>query len=523
MPGMLAPDFNTMSARSDGINTTLSLSELINGSWCLLFFYPMDFGYICPSELLELNEIKPELDKLNCNIVGCSTDSAVTHNIFLSRSPEKAGVKGIQFPLLEDVNEVITGPYGVLRKDSGYCFRGYFLIDSDGFIRARFVSDLPIGLGIADLPNKIRAIQAAMKQATWFSKNFYEESIIYNDTEYSIADWVPPATEDGVEVDDVSAESAPETEEDIEVEEDSTGGASAESKPPSEKEKEIEVEKASAESTAKSKPASENEATKDDKVVKYDPEKRTYSKASTPAAKTEAEMKNDKKSSEGAPQKTGDDKKSEGASQEAVKDKKTSEGEPEITLWPGPAIEEGKSFDGSKKKTEGGAAQTEEKEKNVDETKNDMKSSEKADGETKVDEKSPDNAKGAAKDDDKSSKKPEVDAKETNNNQVPPEEGKDNEKATEQAKQSSSADSTKPETKTPSPLETQKADEKAADEARNPQSSEPSAKKSSHESPGLQLVTAMVHKVQPKFNSSCIHDISLQNICQACEDNFNFF
>ena len=516
MPGMLAPDFNTMSARSDGINTTLSLSELINGSWCLLFFYPMDFGYICPSELLELNEIKPELDKLNCNIVGCSTDSAVTHNIFLSRSPEKAGVKGIQFPLLEDVNEVITGPYGVLRKDSGYCFRGYFLIDSDGFIRARFVSDLPIGLGIADLPNKIRAIQAAMKQATWFSKNFYEESIIYNDAEYSIADWVPPATEDGVEVDDVSAESAPETEEEIEeVEEGSTDGASAESKPPSDKEKEIEVEKASAESTAKSKPASGNEATKDDKVVKYDPEKRTYSKASTPAAKTEAEMKNDKKSSEGAPKKTGDDKKSEEASQEAVKDKKSSEGEPERTS------EEGKSSEDSNKKTEGGAAQTEEKEKNVDKTKNDMKSSEKADGETKVDEKSPDY--GAAKDD-KSSVKPEADAKDKNNNEVPSAEGKD-ETAAEQAKQSSSADSAKPETKTPSPLETQKADEKAADEARNPpaQSPEPSSKKGSNESSGLQLVTAMVHKVQPKFNSSCIHDISLQNICQACEDNFNFF
>ena len=516
MPGMLAPDFDTMSARSDGINTTLSLSELINGSWCLLFFYPMDFGYICPSELLELNEIKPELDKLNCNIVGCSTDSAVTHNIFLSRSPEKAGVKGIQFPLLEDVNEVITGPYGVLRKDSGYCFRGYFLIDSDGFIRARFVSDLPIGLGIADLPDKIRAIQAAMKQATWFSKNFYEESIIYNDAEYSIADWVPPATEDGVEVDDVSAESAPETEEEIEeVEEGSTDGASAESKPPSDEEKEIEVEKASAESTAKSKPASGNEATKDDKVVKYDPEKRTYSKASTPAAKTEAEMKNDKKSSEGAPKKTGDDKKSEEASQEAVKDKKSSEGEPERTS------EEGKSSEDSNKKTEGGAAQTEEKEKNVDKTKNDMKSSEKADGETKVDEKSPDY--GAAKDD-KSSVKPEADAKDKNNNEFPSAEGKD-ETAAEQAKQSSSADSAKPETKTPSPLETQKADEKAADEARNPpaQSPEPSSKKGSNESSGLQLVTAMVHKVQPKFNSSCIHDISLQNICQACENNFNFF
>merc|ERR1712242_143339 len=124
-------------------------------------------------------------------------------------------------------------------------------------------------------------------------------------------------------------------------------------------------------STAKSKPASENEATKDDKVVKYDPEKRTYSKASTPAAKTEAEMKNDKKSSEGAPQKTGDDKKSEGTSQEAVKDKKSSEGESERMS------EEGKSFDGSKKKTEGGGAPTEEKEKNVDKTKNDLKSSEK--------------------------------------------------------------------------------------------------------------------------------------------------
>ena len=168
IPGLKAPDFEGMTTGPNG-HKNMSLKDFTsNDNWCLLFFYPMDFGYISPSELLALNSIKKDLDMLKCNLLACSTDSAVVHNKFLSVAPEEGGVKGLSFPLLEDVNGDIAEKYGVLRTDSGYTFRGFFLIDSEGIIRSRTVYDLPIGIGCERLPDTIKAVQDALKEDTWF-------------------------------------------------------------------------------------------------------------------------------------------------------------------------------------------------------------------------------------------------------------------------------------------------------------------------------------------------------------------
>ena len=168
LPGMKAPEFAGMTTGPKGHNEMTLKDFTSNGSWCLLFFYPMDFGYISPSELLALNSIKKELDDLKCNLLACSTDSAVVHNKFLSVAPEEGGVKGLSFSLLEDVNGEIAEKYGILRKDSGYTFRGYFLIDSEGIIRMRTIYDLPVGIGCERLPETIKAVQDALGEDTWF-------------------------------------------------------------------------------------------------------------------------------------------------------------------------------------------------------------------------------------------------------------------------------------------------------------------------------------------------------------------
>ena len=171
LPGMKAPDFEGMTTGVNG-HKVMSLKDFTtSNNWCLLFFYPMDFGYISPSELLALNSIKKDLDKLHCNLLAFSTDSAVVHNRFLSVAPEEGGVKGLSFPLLEDVNGDIAEKYGVLRKNSGYTFRGYFLIDSDGIIRMRTIYDLPVGIGCEKLPESIKAVQDALGEDTWFETN----------------------------------------------------------------------------------------------------------------------------------------------------------------------------------------------------------------------------------------------------------------------------------------------------------------------------------------------------------------
>ena len=167
IPGTKAPDFEGMTTGPDG-HKEMCLKDFIgSNNWCLLFFYPMDFGYISPSKLLALDSIKKDLDQLNCNLVACSTDSAVIHNKFLSVVPEEGGVKGLSFPLLEDVNGDIAEKYGILRKDSGYTSRGFFLIDSKGIIRLRTIYDLPIGIGCETLPETIKAVQDALFD-TWF-------------------------------------------------------------------------------------------------------------------------------------------------------------------------------------------------------------------------------------------------------------------------------------------------------------------------------------------------------------------
>ena len=94
--------------------------------------------------------------------------SAVVHNKFLSVAPEDGGVKGLTFPLLEDVNGDIAEKFGILRKGSGYTFRGFFLMDSEGIIRSRMIYDLPIGIGCERLPETIKAVQNALKEETWF-------------------------------------------------------------------------------------------------------------------------------------------------------------------------------------------------------------------------------------------------------------------------------------------------------------------------------------------------------------------
>ena len=144
--GMKAPDFEGMTTGQNG-QKVMNLKEFTaSNNWCLLFFFPMPF---CVSELLALNSIKKDLDKLNCNLVACSTNIAVIHKRILSVAPEEGGVKVLSFPLLEDVNGDIAEKYGVLHKDSDYTYsyRGYFLIDSDGIIRKRkIVYYVPVGI-----------------------------------------------------------------------------------------------------------------------------------------------------------------------------------------------------------------------------------------------------------------------------------------------------------------------------------------------------------------------------------------
>ena len=184
IPGMKAPNFASVCMRSDGSHSDVGLQDLLaNNQWLVLFFYPMDFGYISTSELLELSNIKEKLDELNCNVIACSTDSAVIHEKILTVPAHLGGVKGIKYPLLEDVNGIIAEKYGVLREGSGYTYRAYFIIDNTGVIRARTVGDLPVGLDMNEIVQKVKGLQDTVKQETWYSKEM-EEPVKADETHF---------------------------------------------------------------------------------------------------------------------------------------------------------------------------------------------------------------------------------------------------------------------------------------------------------------------------------------------------
>ena len=167
LPGVKAPSFGGVAWCNGWSDISLS-DNIAKKNWTILFFYPLDFGYITPSELMELENCRTELEGLKCNIVALSTDSAVTHEKFCSIQPRYGGVQGINFPLLEDVNGTIAEKYGVIRKNSGYTYRAYFIIDSNGVVRSRVVGDLPVGFGVNKIPSKVRNLQEALKEKAWY-------------------------------------------------------------------------------------------------------------------------------------------------------------------------------------------------------------------------------------------------------------------------------------------------------------------------------------------------------------------
>jgi len=162
LPGSKAPWFSS-TGYQDGKFMEIKLSDFSSsGKWLILFFYPLDFGYISPSELMELEKKRNELERLDCKIVAISRDSAISHEKFVNIHPGYGGVNGIKFPLLEDLTGSISRLYGVSKKRDGHSFRAYFIIDSKEVVRARVVGDLPVGLGIEEMLRQLKALKLAV-------------------------------------------------------------------------------------------------------------------------------------------------------------------------------------------------------------------------------------------------------------------------------------------------------------------------------------------------------------------------
>lgn len=145
--GNKAPNFKANAVANGQINEDFSL-DLFNGKYVLLFFYPLDFTFVCPTELHAFQEKLGEFEKRNAQVIGCSVDSHFSHLAWVNTPKSKGGIQGVTYPLVADINKNIARDYQVLNEDVGIAFRGLFLIDKQGIIRHMLINDLPLGRNV---------------------------------------------------------------------------------------------------------------------------------------------------------------------------------------------------------------------------------------------------------------------------------------------------------------------------------------------------------------------------------------
>jgi peroxiredoxin 2/4 len=158
--GRKAPDFTGPAVSGSGeIISQYNLYENTKGKYALIVFYPLDFTFVCPSELLALDKRIDELKSRNVEVITVSIDSQFTHNAYRNTPVEKGGIGPVRYTMVADIKHSICQQYGVEHPEAGVALRGAFVIDLNGIVRAQVVTDLPIGRNMDELIRLIDAVQ----------------------------------------------------------------------------------------------------------------------------------------------------------------------------------------------------------------------------------------------------------------------------------------------------------------------------------------------------------------------------
>ena len=152
--GQKAPDFAAQALLPDGSFKDVKLSDY-KGKWVVLFFYPLDFTFVCPTEIKSFNQNYEGFKKLGAEVLAASTDSVYSHKAWAEKELGK-----IQFPMLGDTNHSISRSYNVLLQDKGIALRGTFIIDAGGILRSAVVNDLPVGRSVEETLRTLQAFQS---------------------------------------------------------------------------------------------------------------------------------------------------------------------------------------------------------------------------------------------------------------------------------------------------------------------------------------------------------------------------
>lgn len=160
--GKQAPDFSATAVIDGDIKENVKLSDF-RGKYVLLYFYPLDFTFVCPTELHAFQEKLDEFRGKNCEVIGCSVDSQFSHLAWLNTPKSEGGIEGVKYPLVSDINKTIARDYDVLIAGDGIALRGAFLIDKEGVVRHQTVNDLPLGRNVDEFLRLLDAQQFTEK------------------------------------------------------------------------------------------------------------------------------------------------------------------------------------------------------------------------------------------------------------------------------------------------------------------------------------------------------------------------
>ncbi len=169
-----APDFKAQAVMPDGTFKELTLSEY-KGKYVLLFFYPLDFTFVCPTEIISFSDRCDEFSKLGVQVIGVSVDSHFSHLAWRNMSRDQGGLGNIEYPLVADINKKIAREYDVL-VDDAVALRGLFLIDQKGVVRHQVVNDLPLGRSVDEALRMVQALQFFEKNGEVCPANWKEGS-----------------------------------------------------------------------------------------------------------------------------------------------------------------------------------------------------------------------------------------------------------------------------------------------------------------------------------------------------------
>lgn len=169
-----APDFEAQAVMEDGSFKKVKLSDF-RGKYVILFFYPLDFTFVCPTEIIAFSDRIAEFQKLGVQVLGVSIDSHFSHLAWRNTPRQEGGIGAISYPLVADLDKKIAQAYGVLLP-AGIALRGLFLVDKDGIVRHQVVNDLPLGRNIDEAVRIVEALQYFEKNGEVCPANWKEGS-----------------------------------------------------------------------------------------------------------------------------------------------------------------------------------------------------------------------------------------------------------------------------------------------------------------------------------------------------------